>query len=73
MKMETEMGMLSRNAKDGWQPPEAQKGQASILIESLQGKRGPAYTWSSDSSLQDMKEQICVASHAVYGVLIQQL
>lgn len=67
------MGMLSGDARDGWQPVEAQKRQASILIESLQGKRGPAYTWSSDSSLQDMKEQICVASHTVYGILIQQL
>ena len=72
VKMEAEMWTLSGNAKDGWQPPEARKRQANILIESLQGEGGSAYTWSLDSSFQDMKEQICVASHAGYGNLLQQ-
>ena len=66
-------GNAVRECRDGWQPAEAQKRQASVLIDSLQGKRGHAYTWRSDSSLQDMKEQIRVASHAVHGTLIPRL
>ena len=65
------MGMLSGNAGMAGNQRKPRRGRQVSL--SLQGKRGHAYTWRSDSSLQDMKEQIRVASHAVHGTLIPRL